>query len=329
MKSCHPFLPHSLTKITQLLGCICLMTGMVVGATATLLVSTAPPASASVGPPANAPWSYYAVDASTSTAYNLGCNQGNSDAKSGLDSSTILDFFGQVSDGSGTDEDFGESFISNANIESMAENFALGYYACTGNDTTTVDEIGIGTNNDGQDNGTSGGQTWAAVVTAVVNWVQTNDIGQVLIVGANDIEVWSDPSVAADPAGTEDWVKGFGSTDLYYDFGSANGCPETTHDNGRCEGAWYQHDYWYVSYGATPALAVPEVCADSNAEQWGEISAYGSQYENDGIVFTSPFTEYLRDLSCFTAAQSWDALETYTGQSQGFAYNMQIAAGYV
>jgi hypothetical protein len=76
-------------------------------------------------------------------------------------------------------------------------------------------------------------------------------------------------------------------------------------------------------------LAVPEVCYDSGAEQWGEISAYGSEYENSTILFTSPFSEYLRDSGCLTTAEAWNALETYSDESQGFEYNMQIAAGYV
>jgi len=75
------------------------------------ILGIASPALAATGPPAYNPTSYYATDANTSTAYSLGCDQGDADATSGLNSAVILDFFGQNSALTGTDEDFGTSYL--------------------------------------------------------------------------------------------------------------------------------------------------------------------------------------------------------------------------
>ncbi len=85
----------------------------------------------------------------TSTAYNLGCNQGNFDAGHSppVSSEVALDFGGQLSNGSGTDMIRGGD-ITNGQIEAVAESFSQGYWDCTGNDNSSTLHLGIGTNND-------------------------------------------------------------------------------------------------------------------------------------------------------------------------------------
>jgi hypothetical protein len=298
------------------------------------ILGIASPALAATGPPAYNPTSYYATDANTSTAYSLGCDQGDADATSGLNSAVILDFFGQNSALTGTDEDFGDVFISNASIEAMAENFAEGYYVCTGSDTSTVDTLGIGTNNDGPANTQAGGQVWGNIVNAVTSWLGTNGVGQVIAYGADDIEDWGTSGNTA-PGPTDNWVSGFASKgDLYFNYGGAVGCPGNVDDNAACSDSWDQYNYWYLSWGDPAAFATPEIYYNVppgtpiNAEQWGEISDYGAAYQSDGIVFTAPFSQHERDSDSLTAAQAWDDLETYSGQSD-FSYNMVISASYI
>lgn len=292
-------------------------------------------AGAATPPPSSTPYSYYAVDGSTSTAYTLGCNQGTSDKTSGNNSSTILDFFSQNSTGTGTYEDFTSAiFISNANIEAMAEQFALGYYVCTGTDTTTTNSLAIGTSNDGSGQNSTAGAAWAGVVNTVSAWVSTNNVHQVAVLGGNDIESWGGTGTYS---GTSSWISGYSSAahSLYYDYGSADGCPGTTYNNGACSSSWNQYDYWNVSWGDVWGLAVPETYYNPvpsnpiNTQQWSEISSYGSVYQGSKIYFTAPLTEHLRVSGTLTSSQAWNDLETYNSEPSGFAFNMQFAAGYI
>ena len=63
-------------SLAQILVCICcLLSGLSVGITSAVFFSSSQPALAAVGPPGNSPWSFYAIDANTSTAYTLGLKQ--------------------------------------------------------------------------------------------------------------------------------------------------------------------------------------------------------------------------------------------------------------
>jgi hypothetical protein len=65
-------------------------------------------------------WSFYMNSTSTSTAYTLGCNQGNFDAgyNPPVSSEVVLDFGGQLSNGSGADMIEGGD-ITNSQIEDL------------------------------------------------------------------------------------------------------------------------------------------------------------------------------------------------------------------
>ncbi len=69
-------------------------------------------------------WSFYMDTTNTSTAYNLGCNQGNFDAGHSppVSSEVALDFGGQFSNGSGTEMIRGGD-ITNGQIEAVANHF--------------------------------------------------------------------------------------------------------------------------------------------------------------------------------------------------------------
>ena len=92
-------------------------------------------------------WSFYVETTSTTTLYNLGCNQGHFDANNGKsNSAVVLDFGAQNSANTGTTEINGVG-ISYGTVESLAEQFARGYFICTGADTTSLQSLGVGTNN--------------------------------------------------------------------------------------------------------------------------------------------------------------------------------------
>jgi len=268
-------------------------------------------------------WSYYVNSSSTSTAYTLGCNQGKSDKTYHQNSAAFLDFGGQLSNGSGTLLLNG-STISNGHIEAVAEAMAHGYWVCTGSDSTTVLRIGIGTNNSYYDVSYGGGQTWSNVVTAAENSIKISGYSsQVIMYGANDIEPsWSSASAAIA------WANGFGSVGghHYFNYGSADGCPQYSTGNGGCNNGWNQYDVYYVSWGANPAQGTPEIYYSSQARQWAMIDLYAHQTQG-GMYIEGPLDEHDLNTSTFTAQGAWNALWTdlYNARiSQNFPYSLEV-----
>ena len=54
---------------------------------------------------------------------------------------------------------------------------------------------------------------------------------------------------------------------LYYDFGSADGCPQSGSADGPCNNGWHASDVGYVSDHGL-ALPLPEIYYTANANQW-------------------------------------------------------------
>lgn len=267
--------------------------------------------------------SYYMLSTSTSTAYNLGCNLGTANTHYGGSSTVILDFGGQNSSGSGTLM-INSVSISNSQIEAVAEQFSYGFWNCSG--SVPVLHLGIGTNNSYYDVSSSGGKTWVNMVAAIQSYNRSHGYStQVLMYGANDIEPsWSSASAAIA------WANGFASVSGYgyFDYGSADGCPQTTSGNGACNNGWNQYDVYYVSWGANPAHPVPEIYYQSQANEWAMISLYGAQHQGGHIVIWGPMDEYPLDNSTNTAAQAWNelwnAVNARSSTAQNFGYSMEI-----
>jgi len=92
--------------------------------------------------------SVYVVSANTTTAYNSGCTQGAADAQSPSQSSEVILDFGTISAaGTGTLLISSNLSISFAQLNAYAEQYAYGYFSCTGSITSSTLNLGIGTNN--------------------------------------------------------------------------------------------------------------------------------------------------------------------------------------
>lgn len=89
--------------------------------------------------------------ANTSWAYNSGCSEGTNRARDLSNSEVVLDFGSQVPNANETRLPFHDGFASYSLVESMSENFAKGYFVCTGTDTSTVLKVAVGTTNDNID----------------------------------------------------------------------------------------------------------------------------------------------------------------------------------
>jgi len=259
------------------------------------------PAAALAGPSSIPPIddSFYVYPGDTpSTAYTLGCDQGNYDGQVNQDSVVILDFGAQTSDSSGTYLPSSSTFWSNGSDEFYAANFAEGYQGCNHGKVLT---LAVATNNDGSVTDGHLGAVWGTVVQAVANNAQQSGYVNVSVAGAGDWEAGFGPF-----AHLNGWVNGDGSGGGYvstysvplFDFGSADGCPQQygQYQNIQCTGDWYQSSNWYAAWGWGPAYATPEIYyngCDGNAAQdlqWGMISLEGAVYQGSEIPFTGPMT---------------------------------------
>lgn len=272
-------------------------------------------------------WSFYMRSSSTSEAYTLGCNQGTNDASYSppLNSEVVLDFGGQLSDGSGT-ELINGTYATNAQIEAIAEQFVYGCWECVGiGDNTSVLRLGIGTNNSNYDVSSSGGDTWAQVVAIVASYTANAGYSsQISVGGANDMEPIYD-----DASDTRAWVNGFANAapnGFYVDYGSAGGCPEYSASNGPCNDGWTQDDVYYVSWGTNPSFALPEIYNSAMANEWAMISLYGAQTYGYKIDFDGPLDEYDLDSSTNSPSDAWNQLWTALNNNSATAVNMPYSA---
>jgi hypothetical protein len=285
-----------------------------VGTSIIALVGAAPDASAQPAP-AHLDWDYYVDNMNYSEAYSEGCIQGNVDHSLGKNTLIALDFGAQATNNAGTYLPLSNTYASYAEDEEYAEQYAYGYYICTGTDTTSLLNLAISTNNSGSYVNYTAGWTWSIVVQTVQNWINAN-AGQVYAMGGNDIESWGSWSAAYD------WIQGWQAnySPLYLDFGSADGCPDNgiTGGDGYACGAgvgWTQYGYWYAAYGAPDAIVTPEIYYYPMYLQWSYISVYGAYYQGLGIYFYGPLDDHYRDPNSYTPTQAWDLLWLHVPQS--------------
>ena len=261
-------------------------------------------------------FSYYITSTSSQDTYNLGCSAGNVDRGRGSAyRETLLDF-GEQAPGGDHNEIFDArgTWITKAQVEDQAEQYALGYWSCTGTDTTSTVFLNLGTNN--QQASPSSyyglGQTWGGVVNAVESWVQNSGVSsQVIVEGGNDMELgWNTYG------NTRDWANGYSdqTTQLYLDYGDAASCPTGggRYVNASCANGWSQGNVWYIAYGHADAIVAPEIyCQPSsplNANQWASISWYGANYHTSEIFYTAVWDENDVDSTTDTPTQAWNQL---------------------
>src|SRR5580658_492463 len=267
-------------------------------------------------------WGYYMLSTSTTTAYNLGCNQGNTDRDEGdINSEEFLDFGVQKS--GNINLMINSTDITDAQIESVSEQFAYGYWVCTGSDTSSFLTLAVGTNND-TNGGVDYGATWATVTDTVASWVNAH-APQVVVDGGDDIE----PSWETSPT-TIAWANGFSdnASTFYLDYGSADGCPESSSGNGPCNNGWDQYDVWYVAYGAPAAMVAPEIYSSGTASEWTELCLYGAQSQSEAITFQGPLDDNALDSGYLTSSEAWsdlwNALNAYSACAQTPLYSLEV-----
>ena len=284
-------------------------------------------------------WSFYMNSSDPKKADGLGCSQGRADKADHQNSLVILDFGAQASNGSGAYFPGTSTFISNSQIEKVSEAFAHGYWACTGTSRNLT--LALGTNNSGSNVGSSNGKVWSRLVSAVQSYDASHHYSDhVLVSGADDIESWCNPGCTqhASASAAINWAKGYTSVgNLYYNFGSVDGCPENSSNNTiPCAGGWTQYDYWYVSWGNPSALPTPEIYNQTGAQasQWEMLSLYSVQHHGGPLVFQGPLDQHnINGPGCCpgtnnTATQAWDqlwtSLHSHRSTAQNLNYSLEI-----
>jgi len=83
---------------------------------------------------------------------------------------------------------------------------------------------------------------------------------------------------------------------IYFNYGACVGCPTSVDLSWyyTAQMPWTQDHVWYVSWGAPPAYAVPEIYRNDGylARQWAAVSQYGSLYQTSRIVFSGVMTQW-------------------------------------
>jgi hypothetical protein len=120
---------------------------------------------------------------------------------------------------------------------------------------------------------------------------------------ASDMEPsWESPSLTKQLV-SGDQAQGWA---LYYDFGSADGCPQSGSVDGACNNGWHVSDVGYVSYAAF-ALALPEIYYTANANQWTVVRKWWNTNQG-GYFFYGCTASTGVGLS---PAAGWNALNSF------------------
>jgi hypothetical protein len=303
-----------------------------------------PTVTPTVTPTTNAPpphsTSLYMRTVDQQTLYNLGCAQGERDLNlpGTQDSVVVLDFGQPTDDASGYGANlFGMGPATLDKIEIAVEQFAVGYLACVGIDTTSHLRIGVGTSNYGNKVYYMHGKNWAKMVNAINTWLQNQGyFSRVDAAGASDLELgWNSPTA------TRDWVDGYDSSNQYIllNYGDANGCPTLAFPDWDCLDPWTQDDVWYISFGVGASYPLPLIYAtdDGNAQQWYLLSLYAFLIHGTRMDIQGAFTQWQAcqqfPSGCGTGldnspAQGWTQLWTELNSddrtSQGLKWSTDI-----
>ena len=119
---------------------------------------------------------------------------------------------------------------------------------------------------------------------------------------ASDMEPsWDGPSI------TRQLVNGDAGQGwaLYYDYGSADGCPQSGSADGPCNNGWHVSDVGYVSFHGL-ALPLPKIYYSANASQWTVVrkwwnSAISGDYFFGGVTASTGRAD---------AAAAWNTLNS-------------------
>ena len=270
------------------------------------------PAAADATPSPVTAWYVYGSSPSAlaSYAYARGCDFAKRQPDSEL-RVLLLDFGAARKLGSGTwgAIDFTNTTVSNADILATLERAADGYHNC--HVRGSVDIVYGNSNYHLAASGMSTTDAWyagyhqseraqdlASYQTAKGYDSQTAD-------AASDMEPSWDGAPITKQLVNGDQAQGWA---MYYDFGSADGCPQSGSSDGSCNNGWHVADVGYVSFHGL-ALPLPEIYYTVNAKQWTVVRKWWNA--NQGGYFFAGATASTG--VGLTPAAAWSTLGSLNG----------------
>lgn len=255
-------------------------------------------------------WYMYGSSASElkSTAYAHGCAFAQGQPGTSL-RVLLLDFGAARKLDSSTwgAVDFSNTRFANADILAALERAADGYHNC--HVRGSVDIAYGNSNYHLSSSGMSSTDAWWAGYHQSERSENLNDYQASMGYSSQTSDAASDmePSWES-PAITKQLVSGDEAQGwaLYYDFGSADGCPQSGSAGGACNNGWRVSDVGYVSYAAL-ALPLPEIYYSANANQWTVVRKWWNANGRGSYVFLGVTASTGVGL---TPAASWNTLNS-------------------
>jgi hypothetical protein len=164
--------------------------------------------------------------------------------------------------------DFSSTTVSNADILRALEAAADGYHDC--HVRGSVDIVYGNSNYHLSASGMSGTDAWYAGyhqserAEDLSDYQVANGYDSQTSDAASDMEPSWDAPLITKQLVNGDFAQGWA---LYFDFGSADGCPQSGSSDGPCNNGWDVSDVGYVSYHGL-AFPLPEIYYTANADQW-------------------------------------------------------------
>ena len=241
-----------------------------------------------------------------------GCYE-TGDAVSGS-RNVVMDFGAQTTDGASSDgwgaDLFGigllpDSASSGATVENDYKDFVNGWRYCS---TSVPGWVGLGTNDSAGPVGTTSGEVWGNLTTALRNVYDDN----VDVRGGDDIE-----TDYAAPGAAKDWIGGSAtpaqrgssgtagfqaSGNSYFDYGDAAGCQAS----GSCNNSWTDLEVYDKDYGYAGAVPMPESYTQGQASDWTSVDDNAGSPVYDSVMATSSYD---------TPQTGWQYLANATGQN--------------
>jgi len=219
--------------------------------------------------------SLYENTTNSTTMYNQGCSAAKGPA--GL---IVMDWGQPVTISSGVygTYDFGGADVSDTSILHAAANFALGVWDCRTSSTNLAVAIGNSNYGSSVSNWYAAGQAWGNMVNSVQSFIANNGYSNVVgAYGAGDLETeWNSFT------NTSNMVNGYNNTSsrLYFDFGDDT------------PGYWSDYDVWYVAWGASASVPLPEIYYTADATyDWEPLDVWACNNEGGTMGFKGTMSE--------------------------------------
>jgi hypothetical protein len=273
------------------------------GLTSFSVVAAAAPAPVSA-------WYMYGSSSSElkSYAYARGCDFAEAQPDSSI-RMLLLDFGAarKLSASSWGAVDFSNTRFSNSDILAALERAADGYHNC--HVRGGVEIVYGNSNYHLSGSGMSSTDAWYAGFHQarrsedLADYQRSQGYDSQTADAAGDLEPsWDGPSITKQlVAGNE--AQGWA---LDYDFGSADGCPQSGSGDGPCNNGWHVSDVGYVSFHGL-ALPLPEIYYTANAHQWTVVRKWWDGSQGGNYFFEGATASTGVGL---TPAAAWNTLDS-------------------